>query len=214
MIKIYFSSYKNKLNDSAFSNYLNLLPQDLKEKILCFKKWEDQHASLYGKLLLKNALEDLGINSGLTNLKYTTFGRPYLENNIDFNISHSGYFVVCAISDDRRIGIDIEEIKHISISAFKNFFSEEELKAIFDSDNIYFLFYYYWTAKEAAIKANGKGLSVSLENVRIINNTTKLEETLWFITSLLFDEDYILQIACDKIIEHKLEFLEISFELS
>ena len=211
MIRIYFSSYKNQLHDLTFFKYLSLLPQDLKEKILCFKKWQDRHASLYGKLLLKKALEDSGIESDLANLKYSEYGRPFLENGVDFNISHSGYFVVCAVSFDGRIGIDMEEIKPISIKIFKNHFSVEEWQEIVESENIYFWFYYYWTAKEAAIKADGKGLSLPLENVRIKDNKTKLEETLWFITSLIFDEDYILQIACDKIIQEKPKFREISF---
>ncbi len=73
---------------------------------------------------------------------------------IDFNISHSNHFVVCAISTNCKIGIDIEQIKPTSLFDFKDRFSEEEWKIILTSDNTYFWFYYYWTAKEAAIKAD------------------------------------------------------------
>ena len=51
--------------------------------------WEDRHASLYGKLLLKKGLQDLGQDSSLTNLKFTEYNRPYLEGKLDFNISSS-----------------------------------------------------------------------------------------------------------------------------
>jgi 4'-phosphopantetheinyl transferase len=211
MIKIYVSSYKNKLNDLDFFRYLNQFPLEVKEKILRFRKWEDRQASLYGKLLLKKALKDLGIESGLTNLKYSEYGRPYLENNTDFNISHSGYVVVCAISTDGKIGIDIEEIKPTSIFDFKKQFSDEEWKIIVTSGNAYFWFYYYWTAKEAVIKADGKGLSVPLENIIIIDDKTQLGQTLWFIKSIILYDNYILHVASDKVIKQKPGLLEILF---
>ncbi len=211
MIKIYFSSYKNRLNDLDFFRYLNLFPIEIKEKILRFRKWEDSHANLYGKLLLKKGLEELGLDSSLTNLRYTKYGRPYLENKPDFSISHSSCFAVCAISTDSKIGIDIEKVKPVPIYDFKEQFSEEEWNMILTSDNLYFWFYYYWTAKEAVIKADGKGLSLPLESIIIKDNKTIIEQTLWYIKSIIFHDNYILQIASDKVIEKEIELVKISF---
>src|SRR3954471_20772521 len=119
MIKLFFSNYRNRLNEADFFKYLNLIPEEIKNRILRLKRWEDRQASLYGKLLLKKGLEELGLDSGLIHLKYTKYGRPYLEHNPDFNISHSDGYVVCAISTDSKIGIDIEEVKTTPIYDFK-----------------------------------------------------------------------------------------------
>ncbi len=211
MIKIYFSNYGNKLNEVDFFKYLDLVPIEIKNKILSFKRWEDCQASLYGKLLLKKGLEELGLDSGLINLKYTKYGRPYLEGNPDFNISHSSCYVVCAISTDSKIGIDIEEVKAIPIYDFKEQFSEEEWNIITASNNKYLWFYYYWTAKEAVIKAEGKGLNFPLKNITIKNNKTKIDETVWYIKDISLIKNYVLQIASDKAINEKIDLVEISF---
>jgi 4'-phosphopantetheinyl transferase len=199
MIQIYYSNYKNKLEDHIYYDYLNSLPRDIKEKILKYRNWSDAQASLYGKLLLQKGLEQYGVNSNLTNLKYTKYGRPYLDGNIDFNISHSGEYVVCAFTDDSKVGIDLEEIKPIQISDFRIQFLDQEWDKITNSDNTLFWFYYYWTAKEAVIKAEGRGLSIPLESFRIADDKTFLEHRLWHLKTVDLFNDYILQVASDQI---------------
>jgi 4'-phosphopantetheinyl transferase len=211
MIKLFFSNYGNKLNEADFFKYLNLFPEEIKNRILRFKRWEDRQAGLYGKLLLKKGLEDLGLNSSLIDLKYTQYGRPYLDHNPDFNISHSNRYVVCAFSTNGKIGTDIEEIKVIPIDDFKEQFSKEEWKIITTSNDKYFWFYYYWTAKEAVIKAEGKGLYIPLKNIIIKNSRTKIEHTVWHIKRVDFDNNYLLQTASDKAIQEKIYVSEILF---
>src|SRR6476619_4857968 len=180
MIKLFFSNYGNRLNETDFFKYLNLFPEEIKNRILRFKRWEDRQAGLYGKLLLKRGLEELGLDSDLIGLKYTQYGRPYLDHAPDFNISHSTCYVVCGITTNGKIGIDIEGIKATPIDEFKEQFSKEEWNLITTSDDKYFWFYYYWTAKEAVIKAEGKGLNFPLKNVIIKDGKTKIEHTVWY----------------------------------
>lgn len=200
-----------KLNDEYFFQYLKLLPLEMGEKILRFKRWQDRHASLYGKLLLKKGLEELQFDSSLADLKYTYYGRPYIPDFPDFNISHSNDCVVCAISTESRIGVDIEQIKPTPIYDFRNQFSEEEWKSITTSDDIYFSFYSYWTAKEAVIKANGKGFSMPLEGITIKDNKAIIEQTVWYIKRITLTSDYVFTIASDKIIEKEIKPVKISF---
>ncbi len=85
----------------------------------------------------------------LNHLSYTKFGRPYLDNSrIDFNISHSGDYVVCAVTTHGRIGIDIEKIKPIDLFDFERYMTPQEWNAIRDSVEPYHTFYSYWTKKE------------------------------------------------------------------
>ena len=211
MIKLFFSNYENKLNEADFFKYLSLFPEEIKNRILRFKKWEDRQAGLYGKLLLKKGLEELGLDSSLIELKYTQYGRPYLDHNPDFNISHSAGYVACTITTNGKIGIDIEAIKATPIDDFKEQFSKEEWNTITTSNDKYFWFYYYWTAKEAVIKAEGKGLNIPLKSIAIKNSKAKIEHTVWHIKRIDFDNNYLLQIASDKAIQEKIDLSEIVF---
>ncbi|WP_395626824.1 4'-phosphopantetheinyl transferase family protein [Daejeonella sp.] len=211
MIQIFYSSYSNKLDHSEFSRYLKLLPLAIQENILKYSRWQDAQASLYGKLLLSHGLKELGLDFSLNNLKYTKYKRPYIEENVDFNISHSGDHVVCAFSTKSKIGIDLEKIKPISISDFKNQFHEDEWDHIMTSENNYLWFYYYWTAKEAVIKADGRGLSIPFIELKIENQCAFLEEKLWHLKTIDLFEDYLLQVASNHVLETKISLEKLSF---
>lgn len=45
------------------------------------------------------------------NVYYNEYGKPYLDNGLYFNISHSKNVIVCVISD-REVGIDIEYLTY------------------------------------------------------------------------------------------------------
>jgi 4'-phosphopantetheinyl transferase len=198
MIKIYYADLKAQLNDAIFFNYLNLFPIEIKNKILKFHRWEDAQASLLGKLLLKNGLKNIGIDSDLSELKYTKYGRPYIENVCDFNISHSGQYIVCAISTDGKIGVDVEEIKPIALDGFRSWFPEEEWAEIITSKNIYHAFYYYWTAKESIIKAEGSGLSIPIENIVLKEGQALIGKVIWYYKPITLFDNCVMQIASDK----------------
>jgi 4'-phosphopantetheinyl transferase len=94
-------------------------------------------------------------------------GKPEISlptTDIRFNLSHSKGKVVCAVTRNKNIGIDIEKItSDIDIlTVAKNYFSKTEvnhlttLKTPAQKLN---LFYSLWTLKEAYVKATGTGLS-------------------------------------------------------
>ena len=62
------------------------------------------------------------------------FGKPFLENQKHFNISHSHGVIVVAVSDD-EIGVDIEKKKEISNALANQICSNEELEQIGNKDN-------------------------------------------------------------------------------
>ena len=79
-------------------------------------------SSALGRGLLSYGLRKIyNIDVDFKSLVFNKNGRPKLpnlSNNLDFNISHSGQFVVCAISNSIPVGIDIEKIKEIEIESF------------------------------------------------------------------------------------------------
>ncbi|WP_146548499.1 4'-phosphopantetheinyl transferase family protein [Rummeliibacillus suwonensis] len=139
---------------------------------ICVSKYNrkqllDQYRSYYAYLLLDNVLNSIGEFKGsyITTNKY---GRPILTNHninyktIDFNISHSGHWIVLAISD-KKIGIDIEEILPINLDDLVPF--------IFDDDQVRYFwengqepreqlkaFYSKWVQIESYLKMVGTGL--------------------------------------------------------
>lgn len=108
------------------------------------------------------------INSLLRNIYYDQYGRP-LQNEypfIDFNISHSGNIVVCGITENGRIGVDIEEEKYIDLNTIRNCFAKEEIDFLEQLPEISKLphFYHIWTLKEAYIKSVGSTFLISLDS--------------------------------------------------
>ena len=81
-------------------------------------------------------------------------GAPLSSNGYYWSLTHKRCFVAGVVSD-ARVGIDIEEIKPRHRGMFKKVAVPEEWELL-DADPFH-LFYRYWTAKEAVIKAWGAG---------------------------------------------------------
>jgi 4'-phosphopantetheinyl transferase len=106
--------------------------------------------------------------------EYTQRGRPYLQgpntvNGIDFNLSHAHNWMVCAVTLDHRLGVDVERIdanpqrKGIA----KRFFSPDEVQAIeaLPEELRDTAFFRAWCTKEAVLKAIGTGLAGHLKEL-------------------------------------------------
>lgn len=201
MIKIFYTKLENQLCQHLFYSYLKLLPAKMQDRILKFKRWQDAQASLLGKIILIKALERLGINRQLSELKYAYCGKPYFENGIEFNISHSGSYIVCGLSDDAKIGVDIEEIRPIIVSDFSGIFQIEEWNSIMSSEyGECQMFFHYWTAKESIIKADGRGLNIPLKNILIENNTAIFHDRRWYLKNISLFHDCMFHIASDSVL--------------
>lgn len=103
-------------------------------------------------------------------------GKPYAKYlAVEFNISHLGDMVVCAV-DDKPVGIDIEQIRPIDLTIAKRICTDEELLYLFghtpaEQDFTYTTdtklltrFFELWTAKEAYGKLVGVGIKQLVNN--------------------------------------------------
>ncbi|MFO7817394.1 MAG: 4'-phosphopantetheinyl transferase superfamily protein [Desulfovibrionales bacterium] len=96
------------------------------------------------------------------------FDRPFLRcpkpGNFDFNLSHSGDYVVLAVSN-RRVGVDIEKVKPIDLEVSRECFHKKEIAYLYaGSQDELNRFYRIWTLKESFVKAVGRGLSYPLKS--------------------------------------------------
>lgn len=104
--------------------------------------------------------ENLKISNSQINFYRNSFGKPYLTDyeNFYFNVSHSGDFVICAISNN-EVGVDIQKIKPISDS-FKEKILGRKNASLED-------FYYRWVLEESYIKFLGKSIIFSARNLSL-----------------------------------------------
>lgn len=195
MTLLYYCLINEPLPTEAFAEKLNMLPQGQQQQIRKFRRWEDVHASLFGRLLLKQGLTDIGSTASLGDIKCNDFGKPYFENYpISFNITHSANFVACIISNDTStIGIDAEVVKAVDTKDFKDLWSEEEWADIQSNDIA--VFFKYWTRKEAVVKAIGKGLDIPLNQISVGSGTAKVGDEIYFLKEINILPHIIINVA-------------------
>jgi 4'-phosphopantetheinyl transferase len=166
MIRILAFHNKHRLGDLSRRSIMAMLPPDIREKASRFHHWRDAQACMIGRRLLAYALNGFGMPNALGNIRYNEFGRPLIDGPVDINISHSGNWVICGVSDTSRIGIDIEQVQPTTVTDFYNYLDEDEKAAIERSSDRIALFFHFWTRKESTIKADGRGLSFPLLDVK------------------------------------------------
>jgi len=177
--------------DNIWNDYFFRLPTYIQEKISRYIRWQDQHAGLFGKILLSEGLNLYsGSSLSLDDLLYNQFGRPFINSNIDFNISHSGEYVVCAVTDKGRVGIDIEKIREIDLSDFRRYMTDDEWQKIKEAEQPNEKFYEYWTMKESVMKAEGKGLSIPLTDILFDDKKATFHKRIWFLNEIFFESCY------------------------
>jgi 4'-phosphopantetheinyl transferase len=188
------------------------LPRKLEKQALNFKFQHNQYEHAFGKLLLLKALTKYGYAPDcLKYIKYTEYSRPYIDDKIDFNISHSGEIVICGISSAQKIGVDIEKIRDIDFSNFANVLNSSQWRKVYISADPIRTFFYYWTQKESVTKAIGMGLSIPLEDIVIENNKAQLYQESYYIKELKVRPNYVAQLASNKAID-QVQYHEILFQ--
>lgn len=160
------------ISEEMFDRLCLLIDIEKKCRIEKFLQKKDKLRTLIAEILLRTIIiEKLSISNKHIIFGKNQYGKPYLAGhpNFQFNISHSGDFVVCAI-DSEPIGIDTEQIKSIEYEEIaKRFFSASEFDYITKGDigNQLSKFYEIWTLKESYVKCCGKGLSMPLNSFSI-----------------------------------------------
>ncbi len=167
-------------------------------KILNTQRKGTAIASLTGKYLLQEGLKHFSIpETALRDLEYDPNKRPFIRfTDLDFNISHSNDLVVCALSTDTRLGLDIELVKPFKRQHLNAFFSADEQAFILGSPAPMQTFYELWTRKEAVLKADGRGLSLKRSKLEFYGSLAVIEQEVSWETQLLeIDPLYIAHIA-------------------
>src|SRR5690606_12742802 len=87
MTTIYYTLCK-QLPQTEYKKLVSLLPEIMQQRIGEYRRWQDAHSYLYGRLLFKEGMLRLGYNISLESMKKTKYGKPYFtDNSFTFNIS-------------------------------------------------------------------------------------------------------------------------------
>ncbi|WP_160716499.1 4'-phosphopantetheinyl transferase family protein [Chitinophaga solisilvae] len=193
---IYFARYTTPLPPDRYQALLRVLPAVMQEKAGRYMRWQDAHAYVLGRHLLLYGLRQAGASPDLSYIRYSDNGRPSLPGMPAFNISHSGNLVVCVISPEPEVGIDIELHADINFADFDRCFGPAEWVRIHAAAMPGSLFYDYWTAKEAVLKADGCGLIEDLQLLALDEeNRMLLNGRSWLLRSIPAFEGYSCHLA-------------------
>jgi 4'-phosphopantetheinyl transferase len=194
-----YVSVSDKLDKKHFQALRQKLPEALGQRNDRYIQYLDRQRNLFGLLLLKLLWSgQYNEELALENLKTTEFGRPYLpQSTADFSISHAGDFVICVLAPGMRVGIDIEKKKQVDFQEFTSTMNPEQWKEINRSHDAEATFFKYWCTKESVIKADGRGLSIPLTEIKIESDIVSYSHQIWHVSSFKIDADHFGCLACD-----------------
>ena len=119
---------------------------------------------------------------------YSTKGKPQFADNLGgncgfpfFNLSHSGKYVCCAVSDE-EVGVDIQQMIPLrNFRVAERFFSEREQKALAaceERQRREQWFYELWVKKEAYAKLTGEGIGTGV-SIDTMEAAAMAEPVMW-----------------------------------
>ena len=208
MIEVLFIQIPAGANrDKMFAGLRSVVSKECYAEVLGYGSKEVALRRLLGEALVRFALkkywnltsEDYRIDRGEK-------GKPFIVGveNVFFNISHSGDYVVCAVSD-REIGIDIEKRAKARMEVAGRFFHGEEVAQLkmLEEDKQDQLFFNYWSVKESLLKYIGTGLTRPLNSfivsfsggdVSLFEGENKLP---LYVYACPVDDGYACHVCCE-----------------
>lgn len=170
MLKLFYL----KLSDPDFSGDVpgwlrSCIGEETYAGVMKFRSLKVRKTKLLGEWLLRGLLfHYYGFEENDVDIVRNEHGKPYLSGigqRVFFNISHSGDYLLCALSDE-EVGVDIERKGAAKTEVAERFFNPVEITEIqrLDGAEQDDLFFRYWSAKESFLKYTGKGLTRPLSS--------------------------------------------------
>ena len=187
------------------ANWIEELPAKKQQQVKKLRQQNDQVLSLAGLQLLKMAMPAFSDSPfSLDQLQFPAQAKPFLEGDIDFNISHSGDIVCCVISNTTKVGIDIELHRDVKAATLNKFLSDApDSWKNHSAENSQHEFFNLWTKNEAIIKAASHGSIFNMKDIKHEYNGGYYQNHFWstYPIDILCDDDnkeYTCHIACSE----------------
>lgn len=209
MVTAYYTETDRQWGSEELERKLQLLPLQMKQRILRYTDWQQRQLRICGKLLLQKVLSDTGSAKTLDDVRYDIWNKPYIPGGWQFNIAHSGNIAICAITDGDTVGIDIEKVQNIDIDEMQDYFTANEWKWLQDSKDKSDAFCQLWVRKESLLKAIGRGVDIPFSSIDAMDNKVIFDETTFFIHDINIEVDYKISYS-NELINSELNFYKIS----
>jgi phosphopantetheinyl transferase len=144
---------------------------DLQKDILLSKNSENRLHSMKselhqkGFLSIRHLLKEFNIQDA--DLQYDEFGKPHLKDGRFISMTHSFQFTGVIVSDDKKVGIDIEKQREKILKIAHKFTPIEEYKTIANVAALIRKLTIVWGAKESLYKIFGKKKLLFLHHIDI-----------------------------------------------
>ena len=164
---VYCLAIDGELSDAEFGDLLGRLKPETAQRVARVKHHESAVRALLSEILARSVLANhVGVSPSELEFSVGAHGKPELVGSPwHYNISHSGAWVVCAVSENQPVGVDVERVRDANLRVAQRF-HPRELERIMrtppaERDRVFFEI---WTAKESFLKAVGIGISVALNS--------------------------------------------------
>lgn len=185
------------LSKTEYDKWFSLMNEEKQRKVTRLRSEDDKKRTVAGEMLARNTIaQRCNVSAESIVFGKNKNGKPFTENlDVQFNISHSGDIVVCAV-DERPVGIDVEKIRPVNLKIAKRVYTQDEILYLFDGKNFtenhdsatIERFFELWTAKEAYLKYLGCGIIDNLNSLSVDRKNIYTEK----------DENYIISIYTEK----------------
>jgi 4'-phosphopantetheinyl transferase len=163
--------------DDRVAALAECLSPDERERAARFVFEKDRRRFIVGRGALRSILAAY-ISSAPPSIRfeYAEHGKPSLAapaekyRSLEFNASGSDELAVCAVTVDRKVGVDIELLRPShDETVVEQCFAPAERQALgaLPAQEKTAAFYRLWTLKEAYLKARGAGLSQPLSSFEV-----------------------------------------------
>ncbi|WP_296700649.1 4'-phosphopantetheinyl transferase superfamily protein [Algoriphagus sp.] len=204
--RVYIPDYIKKINQEDY-----LLDDFELDKSNSFLREEDRNRYVLSKICLKKLIANyLKINPEDIEFRTLELNKPVLasHSNLEFNISHSGDFIIIGITKRFSLGVDIEfmDAKVDLYNLIYNTMSSLEVSSILNSGSPREMFYKHWTRKEALLKGIGIGLTDRLKDINCCDGKNLVPSDLssfassWDIRNFIMNDEYAVSLAYDTAI--------------
>lgn len=156
MIRVWIADVTPLYEKKCYSRYYEGLPSFRKEKADALK-------------YLSRRVQSVGVWALWEKMRHTYD----LEENVSFNLSHSGSWVMCAAQTEgegARVGCDIEKIGQLRINVAERRFCRAEYEEIVGGkteEEQTERFFRFWVLKESFMKATRRGMALPMDSFRI-----------------------------------------------
>lgn len=154
----------NQISKQEYRRFFSMMSAEKQKRVNQFRFEKDKKRSVAGEILARRMIAACcPVREEEIIFTENAGGKPFAKDlPIEYNISHSGELVVCAVSDS-PIGVDIEKMRNIPDTVIRRVCTQREQAYVseqaLDAVQAQKRFFEIWTFKEAYFKCMGTGIT-------------------------------------------------------